>query len=81
MSKTKLPKARITDANEYDAMLTETLSARMAHEISYGLANSTTHTEQLWNLYLMKLSEARFADATEGTPAELMSDNFTTVRL
>lgn len=73
--------ARITDANEYDAMLTETISARMAHEISYTLANSTTHTEQLWNLYMMKLSEARFADATEGTPAELVSDNFTTVRL
>jgi hypothetical protein len=29
----------------------------------------------------MKLSEARFADATEGTPEELVSDNFTTIRL
>ena len=72
---------KVTDANQYDSLFTEALSARMAHEISYSLANSSTLTEQLWNLYLLKLSEARFADATEGTPAEIVSDNFTTVRL
>jgi hypothetical protein len=73
--------ARVTDANEYDALLTETISARMAHEIAYTMTNSNGFTESLWNLYLMKLSEARFADATEGTPEELVSDNFTTIRL
>ena len=73
--------ARVTDANEYDSLLSETISARMAHEISYTLANSASMAEQLWNLYLMKLSEARYADATEGTPAEIVSDSFTTGRL
>ena len=55
----------------YDSLLTETLAARLAHEICYPLVASATLTRQFFELYQSKLSEARFVDATEGTPASL----------
>ena len=72
--------ARVTDTGEYDASLIEVLSARIAHEIAYPLTNSNTVAEQLWNLYLQKLSECRFVDATEGTPAEIIATDYTNAR-
>ena len=59
---------RVTDVNTYDQLLIEAISARLASDISYALVNSTTLTNQMWNLYDSKLREARFVDATEGTP-------------
>lgn len=72
--------ARITDANEYDSLLVETVSAALASEISYALANSASLQSQMVQLYQMKLSEARFVDATEGTPDEVIATTFTDAR-
>ena len=66
--------ARVTDPNEYDQLLIETLAARLAADISYALVNSAALTQTLFGLYESKLSEARFVDATEGTP-----DNVTNI--
>ncbi len=63
--------ARVEDPNEYDMLLVEAIAARMAADISYNLVNSTTLTPTMWQLYDQKLSEARFVDATEGTPGVL----------
>ena len=63
--------ARVTDPNEYDMLLVEAIAARLAADISYNLANSTSLTPTMWQLYESKLSEARFVDATEGTPGVL----------
>ena len=60
--------ARITDPNQYDQLLIEALSARLAADISYALVNSNVLTQTMFALYEQKLSEARFVDATEGTP-------------
>ena len=65
--------ARITDPNEYDQLLIESIAARLAHEISYALVNSASLTAQLFQLYTNKLSEARFVDATEGTPDNVVN--------
>jgi hypothetical protein len=66
--------ARVTDANEYDMLLIETLSARLAADISYSLVNSAQLTQLMQQQYEAKLKEARFVDATEGTP-ELVTNN------
>ena len=60
--------ARIVDTNEYDQLLIETLSARLAADISFALVNSTSLTKQMQEMYDSKIREARFVDATEGTP-------------
>ncbi len=63
--------ARITDPNEYDMLLVEAIAARLAADISYNLANSTSLTPTMWQLYESKSFEARFVYATEGTPGSL----------
>jgi hypothetical protein len=53
--------------------LIETLAARLAADISYALINSATLTQSLYAIYESKLSEARFVDATEGTPDNVIN--------
>jgi len=65
--------SRVTDPNEYDQLLIETIAARLAADSSYALAQSSTLTSTMWQLYESKLSEARFIDATEGTPGAIQS--------
>lgn len=65
--------ARVTDANEYDQLLIETISARLAADISYALVNSAALSQSLMDMYSAKLSEARFVDATEGTPDNIIN--------
>ena len=65
--------ARVSDPNEYDQLLVETIAARMAADISYALVNSNVLTQTMFALYEQKLSEARFVDATEGTPDNVIN--------
>ena len=65
--------SRVTDPNQYDQLLIEALSARLAADISYALVNSATLTQSLYAIYESKLSEARFVDATEGTPDNVIN--------
>lgn len=65
--------ARITDPNEYDMLLIESIAARLAADISYALVNSATLSQTMLGVYEAKLSEARFVDATEGTPDNVIN--------
>lgn len=58
--------ARITDPNEYDELLRETLSAALAADIAYAVTSSNPLTQNMYQLFRDKLREARFVDATEG---------------
>jgi hypothetical protein len=58
--------ARITDPNEYDESLRETLSAAFAADIAYAVTSSNPTASNMYNLFQDKLKEARFVDATEG---------------
>ena len=73
--------ARITDPNEYDALLIEAFIAALAADISYAITNSVTLARELQGLYVQKLSEARFADAQENFPDVIEADAFTNARL
>ena len=63
--------ARVEDPNEWDSLLNETIAARLAADISFAMVQSTSLTANLYALYESKLSEARFTDATEGTPGAM----------
>ena len=82
--------ARVTDPNEWDLLLIETIAARLAADVSFTLSQSTSLTQAMWQLYDSKLKEARFVDATEGTPGAILgvsasgaiqADYFTNARL
>ena len=60
--------SRVTDPNQYDLLLIESIAARLAADISYALVNSASLSQMLMITYESKVSEARFVDATEGTP-------------
>lgn len=68
--------ARITDPQQYDALLTEALAARLASEIAYALTGSTSVSQLSDALYRDKLREARFVDGTEGAPQKLEASDF-----
>ena len=58
--------ARITDPNEYDEILRETLSAALAADIAYAVTSSNPVSQNMYTLYQDKLRDARFVNATEG---------------
>tara|TARA_R100001443_G_scaffold73474_2_gene81401 strand:+ start:1209 stop:1799 length:591 start_codon:yes stop_codon:yes gene_type:complete len=66
---------RITDPNQYDQLLIEALSSRIAMEISYSLVNSTALTQLMEAQFNTKIREARFVDATEGTPENITNQD------
>jgi hypothetical protein len=60
---------RETDPAAFDALLSETLSARLSAVLAYPLTASTSLAQALWKVYEDKLTEARGADAREaGSP-------------
>lgn len=62
---------RVTDVSQYDLNLIETLSAALAADTAYAIVGSTSLASNMISIYDKKLSEARFIDATEGTPGAI----------
>ena len=58
--------SRVTDANEYDELLRETISASLAADIAFAVTSSNPTASNMYKLFQDKLREARFVDATEG---------------
>jgi len=58
--------SRVTDANEYDELLRETISASLAADIAFAVTSSNPTASNMYSLFQDKLREARFVDATEG---------------
>ena len=58
--------SRITDPNQYDEILRETISAALAADIAYAITSNNTTQQNMIALYQDKLRDARFVDSTEG---------------
>ena len=58
--------SRVTDPNQYDENLRETLSAALAADIAYAVTSNNTTQQNMIALYQDKLKDARFVDSTEG---------------
>ncbi len=54
------------EADEYDQLLREVLSAALAADIAYAVTSSNPVATQMYSLYQEKLRDARFVDSTEG---------------
>jgi hypothetical protein len=72
--------SRDEDPNQYDFLLIEALAARLASDIAYPLVGSSTLSTNLFAIYEIKLKEARFADAQEGYPDDIIADTFISAR-
>ena len=58
--------SQVTDPNEMDVLLRETISAGLASDMSYAIT-ANLQTAKLFNeKYILKLSEARHTNASEG---------------
>ena len=70
--------ARVTDPNEYDELLRETLSAALGADIAFGITSNNQTAQNMYQLFQDKLRDARFVDSTEGqnnSPDLGMSDS------
>ena len=58
--------ARITDPNQYDELLRETLSASLGADIAFAITSNNQTAQNMYQLFQDKLRDARFVDSTEG---------------
>jgi hypothetical protein len=58
--------SRVTDPNQYDELLRETLSAALGADIAYAITSNNTTSQNMIVPYQEKLKDARFVDSTEG---------------
>ena len=72
--------ARVSDTAQFDSLFVDTLTAKMALELSFPVTNSVTLQAQMQKLYQLKLSEARSIDGQEGFMDDLVSDTLTDFR-
>jgi hypothetical protein len=72
---------RITDTMEFSPELSETMSMRLAHSISYSLTGSRQMQNDLWAMYEQMLRSARSIDGLEGKPPDIISEHFIDARL
>jgi len=72
--------AKVSDTAQFDSLFVDTLTAKMALELSFPVTNSVTLQAQMQKLYQLKLSEARSIDGQEGFMDDLVSDTLTDFR-
>ena len=58
--------SQVTDPNEMDVLLRETISAALAADLAYAITANLQVSKLMQEKYQFKLSEARHADASEG---------------
>lgn len=73
--------ARITDTEQYDAMLVDALAYRIAAAVAYKLTNSSSVRADMWRLYRDSVLQARHMDALERTSDFEVATTFEDARL
>ena len=64
--------AKITDPAMFDALFVDCLAQRLAAELAMPLADNSSLAKNMWDIFAMKIREARSVDAQEGTPREVV---------
>lgn len=64
--------ARVTEVAKWDVLFQDLVAQRLAAEISPALTDNGASTTRLWEIYQLKLAEARISDAQEGTPRDII---------
>ncbi|BAQ86266.1 tail tubular protein A [uncultured Mediterranean phage uvMED] len=73
--------AKITDPNEYDTYLQESISHQLAADLAYAVTNNATLADKYMVRADERLREARFIDATENSLGTIESSEFVDARL
>jgi len=73
--------ALVTDPNEFDVYLQESISHQLAADICYAVTNNATLAKNYMERADERLREARFIDATENALDTIESSEFTDARL
>lgn len=71
---------KITDTSRYDSTFAEALATKLAADISYSLIQSVTLKDTLIKESDMAIRTARSFDAQEGTPQQVVANDWLTVR-
>jgi hypothetical protein len=71
---------KITDPSQFDPLFVEALTGRLAAELAYSVTGSNGLSKQMWELYELKISEARSIDGLEGFVDGFMANTFTDFR-
>lgn len=71
---------RNTDTSKYPPKLAEAMSLRLAADLAYHLAQSSTLSQQLYEAYKSFLSDAKGADAQEGNADQFLVTDWTDSR-
>lgn len=71
---------KIVDTSKYDASFAEALAASLAADVSYSLVQSVTLKEALIKEADMAMRSARSFDAQEGTPQQVIADDWLRIR-
>lgn len=71
---------RVTDVNLFDSLLIDAIATRLAAELAHPLTAKMNTVTAMWELYKIKLQEARGVNAQEGTPPVLECTELTEVR-
>lgn len=72
---------RIIDPNEFDSLLTEAIVARLTIKLAYPITQSVSLEDKMCKNFKHILSEARSADAQEGTPQKIDTSTLLNARL
>jgi hypothetical protein len=73
--------SQVTDPNQFDAMFTEALSARLAAELAIAVSESNSLYQNMMEVYRMKITDARSIDGQESGEPEIVSDTWLDSRL
>jgi len=73
--------SRVIDPNEYSPKFVEALSARCASEWAVPLVESNSLAQNMTELYIRKLSDARSVDSQESGANEVIADTWLDSRL
>jgi hypothetical protein len=72
--------ARVTDVSQFTAQFTDCLAERLAAELGYFVTGARSTWQAHFQMYQLKLQQARNRDSHGGTPRALPQSTYFTVR-
>lgn len=72
--------ARVTDVALFDALFVDLLATRLAAQLAMAFTDTQSAAKGMWEIYDAKLREARGVDAQEGTPRNIIADEWVNAR-
>jgi hypothetical protein len=68
--------ARIEDVARYDSLFVDLLAQRLAAEMAIAFTDTQTAAKGMWEVYDLKLREARGVDSQEGIPRDIQANQW-----